>query len=161
WQADSRTRISQPPQVSLLFQLRVLWSIRGSILCVPLGCFAGNKFLVFRVCCHFQKHARQRMKRSASASVRREAMKRLPRTSLPCVLLLFALPLPAADPEIKNRPPKPDEIGYRPVDGATARLNPPSLIWLHETNAQTYAVQWAKQPDFSEAVTASGFRCNT
>lgn len=29
-----------------------------------------------------------------------------------------------------NRQPKPDEAGYRPADGATVELNPPSLVWL-------------------------------
>src|SRR5262245_48466134 len=88
-------------------------------------------------------------------------MKRLPRAILCCLPLILALHVTAAEPEIRNRQPKPDEIGYRPADGATVRLNPPSLIWLHETNAHTYAVQWAKKPDFSDALTVSGFRWNT
>ncbi len=83
----------------------------------------------------------------------------------PTVLLslagLLALSLTAAEPRIDNRAPKPDEVGYRPADGATARLNPPSFIWLHETGAHTYAIQWARQKDFSDAVTVSGFTWNT
>lgn len=67
----------------------------------------------------------------------------------------------AANLTIANRAPLPDEIGYRPADGATARLNPPSFIWLHETNAQSYAIQWARRSDFADAQTASNFVWNT
>jgi hypothetical protein len=72
-----------------------------------------------------------------------------------------ALTAVAAEPEIKDRAPQPDEIGYRPTDGSTARLNPPSFIWLHEPAAHTYAIQWARSRDFRDAVTVEGFRWNT
>ena len=62
---------------------------------------------------------------------------------------------------MQNREPKPDEVGYRPADGAAVRLNPPSWIWLHEPDAQTYAIQWARQKDFSDAQTVGGFQWNT
>jgi hypothetical protein len=62
---------------------------------------------------------------------------------------------------VANRAPKPDEIGYRPADGTVARLNPPSFIWLHEPDAQTYAIEWARKKDFSDAQSASGFQWNT
>lgn len=58
----------------------------------------------------------------------------------------------AAQPQISNRPPQPDEWGYRPADGLAVRLTPPSLTWLHETGAIAYAVQWARQVDFSDAI---------
>ncbi|MEI7728530.1 MAG: DUF4962 domain-containing protein [Verrucomicrobiota bacterium] len=67
----------------------------------------------------------------------------------------------AATPVIPNRAPKPGEIGYRPADGASVRLNPPSFIWLHEPEAVTYAMQWAQKADFTDAVTASNFVWNT
>ena len=67
----------------------------------------------------------------------------------------------ADNPTISNRPPKPGEVGYRPGDGETVRLNPPSFIWLHEKDAATYAIQWATQPDFADAETARGFVWNT
>lgn len=66
-----------------------------------------------------------------------------------------------AEPQVSNRAAKADEWGYRPADGETARMNPPSLTWLHETEAQTYTVQWARRADFSDAETASGFRWPT
>jgi hypothetical protein len=66
-----------------------------------------------------------------------------------------------AAPQVSNRVPKPDEVGYRPADGASVRLNPPSWIWLHEPEAKTYAIQWARTKDFSDAETASGFQWNT
>jgi len=61
----------------------------------------------------------------------------------------------AAAPPISNRPPQPDEWGYRPADGATVRLTPPSLTWIHENAAARYTVQWATRPDFSDAVTVT------
>lgn len=66
-----------------------------------------------------------------------------------------------AAPQVKNREPKPDEVGYRPADGAVVRLNPPSWIWLHELEATTYAIQWARTKDFSDAQAAEGFQWNT
>jgi len=61
---------------------------------------------------------------------------------------------------ISNREPRPDEIGYRPADGANVRMNPPSLTWLHETAAQTYTVQWSRHKDFAEATTANNLPFN-
>ena len=54
-----------------------------------------------------------------------------------------------------NREPKFDEWGYRPADGASVGLNPPSLTWIHESNAVAYIVQWGRQADFSDAVTVT------
>ncbi len=79
-------------------------------------------------------------------------------------LLVPALLLPlllAAAPVINNRPPRPDEIGYRPADGSTNPLNPPSWIWLHEPGALTYTIQWASRADFGDARTVSGLSLNT
>jgi len=68
----------------------------------------------------------------------------------------------AADaPRISNRPPLANEVGYRPADGETVSLNPPSFIWLHEKEADTYTIQWAKQTDFRDAHSAAGFVWNT
>jgi hypothetical protein len=80
---------------------------------------------------------------------------------LPAWLGLSALGTAADHPTISNRPPKPAEVGYRPGDGQTVRLNPPSFIWLHEKDAATYEIQWATQPDFANAETARGFVWNT
>lgn len=55
--------------------------------------------------------------------------------------------------KVSNRPAKPDEWGYRPGDGVEVRMNPPSLNWVHETQAKTYIVQWSRRDDFGEAVT--------
>lgn len=77
------------------------------------------------------------------------------------LLLSCAVSMGATPPQVKNRAPKPDEIGYRPADGAAVRLNPPSFIWLHEPDAQTYAIQWARKKDFSDAQSSSGFQWNT
>jgi hypothetical protein len=74
--------------------------------------------------------------------------------------VLACLPVSAV-PQVKNRAPKPDEIGYRPADGAAVRLNPPSWIWLHEPGARSYAIQWARTEEFAGAGTAAGFQWNT
>ncbi|MBI3328362.1 MAG: DUF4962 domain-containing protein [Nitrospinae bacterium] len=79
-----------------------------------------------------------------------------------CALAFFPNGVePAALLRIDHRAPKPDEIGYRPPDGATVRLNPPSLIWLHDTRAGPYSVQWARAEDFSDAVTVHDVPFNT
>lgn len=75
-----------------------------------------------------------------------------------CLVALAAL---AAPPRISNRPPAADEVGYRPADGSVARLNPPSFIWLHETNAATYLIQWSTNAVFPETSSAAGFVWNT
>jgi hypothetical protein len=67
----------------------------------------------------------------------------------------------AAEPAVPNRAPLPDEVGYRPDDGATVPLNPPSLVWLHEPEAVSYAVQWARQAAFSDARMAGDLPFNT
>ena len=70
---------------------------------------------------------------------------------------LLAASLSAAAPRIDNRAPRTDEWGYHPADGARVRLNPPTFTWLLEPQAQTYAVEWARQNDFQNAETAAGF----
>lgn len=73
----------------------------------------------------------------------------------------FASAVNAGELRIDNRAPKDNEVGYRPADGETVRLNPPSFIWLHEPPASSYTIQWARQKDFADATTASGFVWNT
>jgi hypothetical protein len=65
-----------------------------------------------------------------------------------------------AGPQISNRAPRPDEIGYRPADDSIVRMNPPSLTWLHEAAAQTYTAQWSRRADFSDATTATNLAFN-
>jgi len=77
------------------------------------------------------------------------------------VCLGLGLSSNGAELVISNREPAPGEIGYRPADGSVARLNPPSMIWLHEPAAVSYVVQWSKSPDFQGAETATGFVWNT
>jgi len=67
-----------------------------------------------------------------------------------CLLLLIAGALPAQTPD---RVPLADEWGYRPADGSTVSLNPPSLSWVHEKEAAGYTVEWADNSAFSHPVT--------
>lgn len=71
-----------------------------------------------------------------------------------------AVTVPAAEPRVSNREPQPEEIGYRPADGSMLRLNPPSLTWLHESEARSYTVQWSRQADFSDATTVTNLPFN-
>ncbi len=66
------------------------------------------------------------------------------------VALLLVASLAAG--QAPDRNPLPDEWGYRPADGATVPLNPPSLTWVHESAAASYEVQWANNPQFETAV---------
>ena len=90
-------------------------------------------------------------------------MRRAPYIAVCSLLLASLLPTAsrAADARVSNREPAPNEVGYRPADGSTVRLNPPSLIWLHEKAAARYAVQWSRDKDFSQPETAEGFLWNT
>ncbi|HNX33637.1 MAG TPA: DUF4962 domain-containing protein [Kiritimatiellia bacterium] len=56
--------------------------------------------------------------------------------------------------KVDNRPALPDEWGYRPADGSTAVMNPPSFTWIHDKRAAAYEVQWARTPDFKDAESA-------
>ncbi|HOC56025.1 MAG TPA: DUF4962 domain-containing protein [Verrucomicrobiota bacterium] len=64
-------------------------------------------------------------------------------------------------PLVSNRAAKPNEIGYRPADGAAVYFNPPSLTWLHEPGAQTYAVEWSPDARFANAARADHVPFNT
>ena len=68
-----------------------------------------------------------------------------------CILLLAA---PALFSQTPDREPLADEWGYRPADGSTVPLNPPSLTWVHEKDAAGYAVEWADNAAFSGAASA-------
>ncbi len=67
----------------------------------------------------------------------------------------------SAELRISNRDPAPDEVGYRPADGSTVRLNPPSFAWLHEKAAATYTVQWSADEAFSSPQTVDRLPWNT
>ncbi len=68
---------------------------------------------------------------------------------------------PTAELRVANRTPLASEVGYRPSDGETVRLNPPSFIWLHEREAVTYSIQWSRTADFRDATGAENFAWNT
>lgn len=75
----------------------------------------------------------------------------------PCALLLVLLSAPflsAAPLAVDNRPAGSDEWGYRPADGSTAVMNPPSFTWIHDKRAAAYEIQWSRTPDFADASAA-------
>jgi hypothetical protein len=67
----------------------------------------------------------------------------------------------AAGPLVSNRLPVAGDLGYRPADGRLSEMNPPSLAWLPEKDAQTYRVQWAANTNFTGAITISNLLFNT
>jgi hypothetical protein len=69
---------------------------------------------------------------------------------------LWLLSLAIAGAQAPDRAPLADEWGYRPADGATVPLNPPSLSWVHEAAAAAYEVQWADNARFENAAGAAG-----
>ena len=72
---------------------------------------------------------------------------------LSCILLSN---VSSAALAVDNRPAQADEWGYRPADGSTAVMNPPSFTWVHDKRAVSYDVQWSRTPDFAQAGSAKG-----
>jgi hypothetical protein len=82
---------------------------------------------------------------------------------MPILLVLFLAGSMAVAqaPVVSNRAADPSEAGYRPSDGATVSVNPPSLVWVHEPKAASYGVEWARTPGFRRAQSAEGLPFNT
>ena len=57
-----------------------------------------------------------------------------------------------------DRQPAPGEWGYRPQNGTTVAVNPPSFTWIHTRNAESYDLQWATRRDMADAVTVERHR---
>jgi hypothetical protein len=99
--------------------------------------------------------------RSAALPIAKSAMLRSRlRISVFLLCVSFCCEGFAAELTVPNRARQPDEIGYRPDDGSTALLNPPSLSWLHERDAVSYTVQWSSLADFTDAVTVTNLTLN-
>jgi len=60
----------------------------------------------------------------------------------------------AAAPPVSNRAPAQNDIGYLPQDGSLVGTNPPALAWLPEPSADAYAVEFARDEAFRNAVIA-------
>ena len=75
-------------------------------------------------------------------------MKIAPFLTALCLATLAAWSAPLT---VDNRPAQADEWGYRPADGSTAVMNPPSLTWIHDKHASTYDVQWTRDAVFTDA----------
>lgn len=64
--------------------------------------------------------------------------------------ILLAASLSAASPD---RAAKPEEWGYRPADGATVAVNPPSLSWVTEGAGSRFTVQLSRAASFARPLT--------
>jgi hypothetical protein len=78
----------------------------------------------------------------------------LPRLLLGALAALLSLTATAALP-LDQRPARPDEWGYRPADGATVPLNPPTFTWVAPAPEGTYGVQWSSDRSFPAARTTT------
>jgi hypothetical protein len=56
---------------------------------------------------------------------------------------------PSFAQEVSNREPKAREVGYFPADGKTIAINPPGFVWLPESDAKSYIVEFSQKSDFS------------
>ncbi|MES2692229.1 MAG: DUF4962 domain-containing protein, partial [Verrucomicrobiota bacterium] len=71
------------------------------------------------------------------------------------LLLLASVRVAVAALPLEQRPAKADEWGYRPGDGETVRLNPPSFTWIMDARAASYTVQWSKEKAFPAGATTT------
>lgn len=72
-----------------------------------------------------------------------------------CIAFLVVTTALRAAVPLDQRPAKPDEWGYRPADGASVPLNPPTFTWVAPANAATYAVQWSENREFPAGSTTT------
>lgn len=70
-------------------------------------------------------------------------------STLPCIPALAAF---APD----ETPPGPGEWGFRPFDGKLSAVDPPGFVWRPQKSAQTYAMQVAKDRDFTQTIYEAG-----
>ncbi len=61
--------------------------------------------------------------------------------------------LSQAEAVISNRESTTRETGYRPGVGAEVETNPPSFVWLPESWAQQYVLEYSTSPDFASGST--------
>ena len=55
-----------------------------------------------------------------------------------------------------DRPPGNNQVSYAPADGAITSIDPPAFVWVPAPDASAYVLQYARNPDFSDAVTVPG-----
>lgn len=65
-----------------------------------------------------------------------------------------------ARPLFREPSSRSDEWGFRPASGETVRVTPAPFVWREQDNAVTYEVQYARNPEFRDAVTVGGLRWN-
>ena len=73
------------------------------------------------------------------------------------VLLLAASSVSMGAPAaFDDRPAAPNEWGARPAADSVSEETPPSFVWRPQRRALSYELQYARRPDFSDAVTVTG-----
>ncbi|MEN8151564.1 MAG: DUF4962 domain-containing protein [Planctomycetota bacterium] len=79
------------------------------------------------------------------------------KTSIPVVLLTLTFCISVASaqvPTVDDRPAKPGEWGFRPVNGEPTVRTPPAFSWRPQAGAKTYRLEIASDPDFKTVVYA-------
>ena len=85
-------------------------------------------------------------------------MKKLPATFLIPGFLL-SLSISAAAP-FREEPARSDEWGVHPAAGKMLRVTPAPFVWREQRGARSYELQYARNPEFHDAVTAAPLRWN-
>lgn len=73
---------------------------------------------------------------------------------LPGGFLVSSLPSAAlaSTPDL-DRPPRDDEVSYRPADGDSTYVNPPAFTWLPAEGVDRYIVQYSRSASFAPGQT--------
>ncbi len=62
---------------------------------------------------------------------------------------------------LDGKAPIPDDmVRPAPADGSIAATDPPGFVWLPESGAASYTLQYSQSPDFADAVTHDGLKLN-
>ncbi len=85
-------------------------------------------------------------------------MKKLPATFLIPGFLL-SLSISAAAP-FREEPARSDERGVHPAAGEMLRVTPAPFVWREQRGARSYELQYARNPEFHNGVTAAPLRWN-
>ncbi len=72
------------------------------------------------------------------------------------LLILFILIMAPRDAfsafDVDDSPPPSSHPAISPADGETAAVNPPAMIWRHDSRAAAYELELSRSTDFSEDV---------
>ena len=80
-------------------------------------------------------------------------MNRRPSFLLLLIFLYISAPTGAGPAPDLDRPPRDDEVSYRPADGDSTYVNPPAFTWLPAEGVDRYIVQYSRSASFAPGQT--------